>query len=112
MRDHHEAAMQVVGKRLLAELLCRYVFQTTTDVKAKAEQVHRQCLVCEPTTWSTKEDIHMTPVPDRFMSSVCLDIFSMPTVTWLGQPYDCFLLCFDRLTGWMLAHPTKKQGLT
>ena len=115
VREHHEAAMHVVGKRLVAELLRRYVFPTSTDVKARADQVHRQCLVCqacEPPTWSTKDDIHMKPVPDRFMSSVCLDIFSMPAVTWLGQPYDCFLLCVDRLTGWMLARPTTKQGLT
>jgi len=115
VREHHEAAMHVHGKRLVAELQRRYAFPTTADVQGRVAQVYQQCLVCqacEPPTWSTKEDIHMTPVPDRFMSNVCLDIFSMPPVTWLGQPYDCYLLCVDRLTGWMLARPTTKQGLT
>ena len=54
----------------------------------------------------------MTPVPDRFMASVCLDIFSMPPTEWLEKPFDCYLLCVDRLTGWMIARPTTKQGLT
>ena len=114
VREHHEAALHVHGKRLMTELQRRYVFPATADVRAKAEQVFRQCLVCqacEPPTWSTKEDVHMTPVPDRFMSSVCLDIFSMPPVSWLGPPYDCYLLCVVRLTGWMLARPTTKQRL-
>ena len=54
----------------------------------------------------------MTPLPDRFMASVCLDIFSMPPTDWLGQHFDCYLLCVDRLTGWMVARPTTKQGLS
>jgi hypothetical protein len=59
-----------------------------------------------------KSEIHMTPVPDRFFASVCLDVFSMPPTVWLGQNFDCYLLCVDRLTGWMIARPTTKQGLT
>ncbi|EPS67738.1 hypothetical protein M569_07036 [Genlisea aurea] len=46
------------------------------------------------------------------MASVCLDIFSMPRVTWQGQEYDCFILIVDRLTGWMIARPTLSAGLT
>ena len=54
----------------------------------------------------------MTPIPDRFMASVCLDIFSMPVTEWRGQHFDAFLLCVDRHSGWMLAKPTQKVGLT
>ena len=43
---------------------------------------------------------------------VCVYIFSMPTEEWLGVEYDCILLCVDRLSGWMLGHPSQKLGLT
>ena len=46
------------------------------------------------------------------MWSVCLDILSMPPVEWEGDEFDCFLMCVDRLTGWMVARPSQKQGLT
>ena len=49
---------------------------------------------------------------ERFIASVCLDIFSMPSTEWLGQNFDAYLLCVDRLSGWMIARPTTKQGLS
>ena len=39
------------------------------------------------------------------MASVSLDVFSVPEV-------DCILLCVDRLSGWVLAKPSTKLGLT
>ena len=46
------------------------------------------------------------------MTSVCLDIFSLPSVTWSGERFDSLLLCVDRLTGWIIARPCQKIGLT
>ena len=115
VREHHVAAAHVVGKRFLAELARRYIFPPATDFRTEADRVRRECPVCqacEPPTYSVREEVHMTPVPDRFMASVCLDIFSMPATEWLGQPFDSYLLCVDRLTGWMVARPTTKQGMT
>ena len=54
----------------------------------------------------------MAPIPDRIFSSVCLDIFSMPPEVWCGTSYDCMLVCVDRLSGWIVAKPTQKIGLT
>ena len=54
----------------------------------------------------------MTPIPERFMASVCLDVFIMPIATWEGSHYDAFLLCVDRHSGWMVAKPTQKSGLS
>ena len=54
----------------------------------------------------------MAPIPERFMASVYLDIFSMPATTWMQVPYDAFLLCVDRQSGWMIARPRCKLGLT
>ena len=39
------------------------------------------------------------------MSSVCLDVFKMPEVTWEGKVYNGYLMCVDRHTGWMVAKP-------
>ena len=46
------------------------------------------------------------------MSSVSLDIFSLPSVNWRGNKYDSLVLCVDRLSGWIIATPTTKVGLT
>ena len=46
------------------------------------------------------------------MHSVCLDIFSMPPTAWEEVEFDSLLLCVDRLSGWIVACPTQKQGLT
>ena len=50
-------------------------------------------------------------IPERFLSRVCRDVFSMPAVEWLGQTFDAFLMCVDRHSGWMIAKPTQKAGL-
>jgi len=55
---------------------------------------------------------HMNPVIESFMSSLALDIFEMEPATWLNDDYDCVLLCVDRTSGWIIARPTTKLGLT
>ncbi|WP_371079199.1 hypothetical protein, partial [Salmonella enterica] len=54
----------------------------------------------------------MNIVPDRIFDSVCVDIFSMPPVNWQQQDFDCMLICVDRTSGWILARPATKTGLT
>jgi hypothetical protein len=54
----------------------------------------------------------MTIIPPRVMASVALDIFSMETAEYHGKTYDAFLLCVDRHSGWMVARPCTKDGLT
>jgi len=36
----------------------------------------------------------------------------MPPETWQGVEYDCILVCVDRFSGWIIAKPTQKLGLT
>lgn len=36
----------------------------------------------------------------------------MPGVYWLDQYFDCMLICVDRLSGWIIARPSQKDGLT
>ena len=115
IREHHAAVAHIVGKRLVGELERRYMFTATCDVVGLAKRVRETCLVCqacEPPTWPSQDAISMTPVPDRIFASVCLDVFSMPPAEWRSERFDCFLLCVDRLSGWMVARPTTKEGLT
>ena len=48
----------------------------------------------------------------RIWDRVSMDVFSMPGVQYRGVVYDSILLCVDRHTGWIIAIPTQKCGLT
>ena len=56
--------------------------------------------------------ISPNPVPERIFDHVCLDVAIMPSVEWLGQEYDCMVICVDRLSGWIIAKPSLQEGLT
>lgn len=115
LREHHKAANHPGIERLACDALSRYVFPSDVDVRLRIARIRRECLTCqacEPPSWPAKGQITCTVVPDRFMASVSMDVFSMPTVSWCGEQYDCFLLWVDRLTGWMIARPSLKTGLT
>ena len=53
-----------------------------------------------------------TPIPPKVMVSVCLDIFHMPLVEFQKVKYNSMALCVDRHSGWIVAVPGYKQGLT
>ena len=36
----------------------------------------------------------------------------MPDVIWQDENFDCFILCVDRLSGWMIARPAQATGPT
>ena len=46
------------------------------------------------------------------MASVALSIFDMPPVSHEGSTYNAIMLAVDRHSGWVVAVPCKKQGLT
>ena len=52
------------------------------------------------------------PVPMRIWDRFSLDVFSMPEERHEGLRVDALLLCVDRMTGWIVAIPTQKNGLT
>ena len=53
-----------------------------------------------------------SPVPETICLSFSLDIFSLPEEIWQEETYDSILLCVDRFSGWLIAKPTCKDGLT
>ena len=46
------------------------------------------------------------------MASVAIDLFQLPLVEWEGQNYDTLIVCVDRHSGWVVAIPGLKKGLT
>ena len=54
----------------------------------------------------------MCPIPPVVFDHVCMDIFAMPQVQWDGEDYDTMVLYVDRRSGWIVAKPTRKIGLT
>ena len=115
LRAHHEWLGHIGNARLCLDVDRRYVIPAGYDLRKMLQVVKRHCIVCQacdrPTT-ATKGKLAMTPIPDRFMASVCLDVFSMPIVELQGAFYDAFLMCVDRHSGWMIVKPTTKTGLT
>ena len=112
---HHIHMGHCGVKKLLAEARRRYDIPPSKSVEALVKKVRANCLICQacdPPNFSLNGPIRCNPVVERFMSSVCLDVFSMPRVQWQGLEYDCYLLCVDRHSGWMIARPTQKDGLT
>jgi hypothetical protein len=115
LKQHHVNMGHCGVQTLLLEVRRRYEFEPTLDVEALIIKIRQGCFTCQASevpNVNMESPIHMNPVVEGFMSSVALDIFDMPSTTWLGNPYDCVLLCVDRASGWIVARPTTKMGLT
>ena len=115
LRAHHEWLGHLGNDRLSLEVDRRYELPSGYDLRKVLQNIKRHCLVCQACdrpNWASKGRLAMTPIPERFMASVCLDVFSMPIVEWQGAFYDAFLMCVDRHSGWMIVKPTRKAGLT
>ena len=115
LRSYHARMAHLGATRLLGEAKRRYEIPTSCNLMNITKDIKKGCAVCqacEPPNWEVRRQFHMTPVPDRIFEHVCIDIFSMPESELGGEKFDCMVLCVDRLSGWMLAKPTTKIGLT
>ena len=112
---HHREWGHVGVNRLVRELRLRFEFPPGYAARQLAEQIKKGCGVCqrtEPPNWQVAQKIDVTPIPPKIFFSVSIDIFSLPVSSWQGQEFDCLVLCVDRLSGWMVAKPSLKLGLT
>ena len=101
--------------RTIVEWKRRYNATPTQCVRKLAKGVKLVCPTCqksEPPNWEQIGPMSANPVPARIFDSVCIDVFSMPPVNWQDCEYDCMILCVDRLSGWIIARPYTKEGLT
>ena len=102
-------------RRLVSELNRRFLFPSGIDLWKEVAEVRAKCRICqacEAENQSLQGPERPHPIIDQFLASVCLDIFDMPEEDFGGEKFDCFLLCVDRFTEWMIARPTRKEGLT
>ena len=91
------------------------IFPERVNLNTALIKVRNNCLICQscnPTTRPLVGPFTYTVIPPRVMVSVTLDVGSMPEVEYRGKKYDAFLLCVDRLSGWIVARPTNHTGLT
>ena len=112
---HHIHMAHCGARKLITEIKRQYRIPVSRNVEKIVQKVRKNCLVCQacdPPNFNMEGPIRFNTVVERFMSSVCLDIFSMPMVEWKDEKYDSFVLCVDRHSGWMIARPTLKDGLT
>ncbi len=101
-------------QRLVLASRSRFEFPGGT-IAPMVQSIRKGCLVCqacESPNLPQKRPLRMNPVVEGFWASICLDIFSLPTVEWQGESYDGLLLCVDRATNWITARPTLREGLT
>ena len=115
LKAQHEFTGHIGIHKLVKEANRRYAFPPGVRIYECARVVRRGCVVCQacdPPNWGTSLPITPTPVPNHVMTSVALDVFALPNAIWQGQAYDSLLVCVDRLTGWIIARPCQKAGLT
>ena len=115
LREHHEFMGHAGVHKVVKEVYRRYALPVSVRVHEAVRAVQRGCAVCQacdPPNWSLKLPVSHTPVPGHVMTSVALDVFSLPATKWQGQGYDSLLVCVDRLSGWIVARPCQKVGLT
>ncbi len=112
--EQHRVMGHTGVRKLVVEAKKRFAWPAGVRVEEVAQAVRRRCFTCqacEPPNWNTRAPLSATPIPPH-MTSVALDIFSLPRVEWRGKVFDAMLLCVDRQSGWVLARPTTKLGLT
>ena len=102
IRSYHEHLAHCGIAKLVGELNRRYVFPELANVGMCAKEVRKSCVVCqacEPPNFALELPLSSTHVPDCIMTSVCLDVFTLPLVVWEGREYEKLLLCVDRHSG-------------
>ena len=85
IQTYHEFMGHAGAKKVAKEVGRRYVFPGNVSLWDKTQEVRRRCATCqacEPPNWNTKLPLSYTRIPPDVMSSVSLDIFSLPPATW------------------------------
>ncbi len=92
----------------------RYLEGDILSAKKIAQGVMGVCETCQACLKAPlfKYHIKYTPILPAVMCSVCIDLFSLPPVDLDGQILDTLIVCVDKHSGWIVAIPERKVGLT
>ena len=102
-------------QKTLREANRRYLFSPEIDLEKEISQVRQSCAICQactPPRIANNIPIEFVHVPPHIFSNVAVDVFSLEPTEWDGRIFDAFLACIDRHSGWIIARPCKKAGLT
>ena len=115
LEEYHAVMGHLGPERLALDARRQFEFPPGTDPLVILRRVKRECMVCQASERPlapSQGPIAMTAIPERFFSSVSIDVFQLPIAEWRGSHYDAFLMCVDRHSGWMVARPTQYAGMT
>jgi len=115
LKEHHVHMGHAGIQKVVKDVTRRYAFPPVVKLYEAVREIRRArvtCQACEPPNFSLSLPISCTTVPPHLMTSVAMDVFALPTAKWQGQTYDSLLLCVDRTSGWVIARPCQKLGLT
>jgi hypothetical protein len=101
--------------RLYEECQRRFALPTFGRLRKLCRKVKKACATCaqnDPPSRRRYGKISRFPVPMRIWDGVAMDIFDMPSEKFQGQRFDAMVVCVDRHTGWIIAIPTQRVGLT
>ena len=114
IRESHVFAGHVGSQRLWDHLQKQYEWSDGDKAKRFAQRVTQQCETCQacqrPNT--LQGPMESVPVPSKIMESVALDVFYMPKTMVDGNQFDVMVVCVDRHSGWLVAIPSRIEGLT
>ena len=85
LREHHAFMGHVGVQKLIKEVDRRFVISESVNLPEAAKEIRRVCVACqacEAPNWRLDLPISHTPIQEYVMSSVCLDVFALPTATW------------------------------
>ena len=111
----HQVGGHLGVDRLVTECARRFDIFDMAYLKKMCTYAKKNCMTCaqtEPPSQQRKGKIGRFPIHPHVWDSICMDIVSMPVEYWEGERYDSFFVCVDRHTGWIVALPTLKAGLT
>ena len=115
VRQHHSACGHPAPDRLWRDLKRRYAWGDENGAKRFSIAIPKLCLICqacEDPHYQVQTVQEPTPIPEHIFDSVSLDMFKMPLTKYDGKEYDCFVLCVDRLSGFINAFADREAGLT
>ena len=112
--EHHKFLGHVGGTRLWNHMDIRYAWAHETLAKQFSLQVTKACNTCQACQRPRflNGPMRSTPIPAYPMTSVAIDLFKLPMVTFEKEKYVTLAVCVDRQSGWIVAVPCLENGLT
>ena len=86
-----------------------------TSVSRIAALIVKHCHLCQaykPANHETSFKMKATHIQRSIGDGIAIDVFYMNPAVWEGKAYDCFILAFDRHSGYGVVEPALQKGLT